>query len=125
MRAAGGRSVLLRLPAPAVPDDPTEQLGLATPQFQDTPLGPAVFRKARPSGSAGQPSRWELMVSASAVARVTPPQSYGSAAALFASVSGVLIDDQLFEVIEATESQAFGQTYMYRLLLRVRAADTL
>ena len=125
MRAAGGRSVLLRLPAPAVPGDPAEALGLATPLFTDVPLGPAVFRKARPSGAQGQPVRWELMISASAVARVTPPQAYGSAAALFASAAGVLIDSQFFELIEATETQAFGQTYMYRLLLRARAADTL
>ncbi len=34
LRAMGGRSVMLRMPAPAVPADPTEQLGIATPAFR-------------------------------------------------------------------------------------------
>ena len=46
MRSAGGRMVLLRLAAPAVPNDDAEQLGLATPQYQDVALGPVTFHKA-------------------------------------------------------------------------------
>ena len=37
---------MLRLPAPAVPGDATEQLGLAVPEFQDVELAPVVFRSA-------------------------------------------------------------------------------
>ena len=44
---AGGRAVLLRMPAPATAGDVTEQLGLAMPEFQDVELAPVVFRKAR------------------------------------------------------------------------------
>ncbi|HEV2619469.1 MAG TPA: hypothetical protein VGU23_05965, partial [Acidobacteriaceae bacterium] len=47
LRAMGGRCVKLRTPAPAVPADVTEQLGIAAPLFQDLILGPVVFRKAR------------------------------------------------------------------------------
>lgn len=125
LRAAGGRAIILRLPVPAQPADPGEQLGLATPQFQDIALGPAVFRKARPTGAGGEAPRWELLLSGSAVERVVVPQGYGSAAALFAGAAGVMVDTAWFEVLEATESQAFGQAYVHRLLLRARAADLL
>jgi hypothetical protein len=125
LRAAGGRQIVLRLPAPAVPADPAEQLGLATPQFQDVPLAPAVFRKARATGSVNAAPRWELLVSGSAVARATGPQGYGSASALFAAAAGVMVDAQWFELVETTETQAFGQAYVYRLIVRERAADAL
>src|SRR5438270_8848951 len=65
LRAAGGRSVVLRLPGPAVPADPAEQLGLAVPELQDLQLGPAVFRKARPAGATDGGPRWELLISGS------------------------------------------------------------
>jgi hypothetical protein len=125
LRAAGGRTVLLRMAAPAVPGDVGEQLGLATPQFQDVPLGPAVFRKARPTGAAGAAPRWELLISASAVAKVAGPQGFQPAEAIFAAAVGALVDDLLLEVLEVTAAQAFGAAYVYRLLVRERAADGL
>ena len=68
LRCAGGRAVLLRMPAPANAGDATEQLGLAAPEFQDVELAPVVFRRAR--GLDGRRrwtrrAKWELMVSAS------------------------------------------------------------
>lgn len=118
LRVAGGRSVLLRLPAPAFAADPAEQLGLATPQFQDVPLGPVVFRKARAITPPGKPARWELLASASVVTRLVGTQSYASASALFASAFGILCDDEFFEILAFTEEQVFGQPYVYRLGLR-------
>ena len=38
LRGVGGRQVLLRTPAPAIPNDDGEQLGLSSPQFQDFPI---------------------------------------------------------------------------------------
>ena len=125
LRAVGGRTVMLRLPAPAVPGDVGEQLGLATPQFQDVPLGPTVFRKARPTGAEGAAPRWELLISASAVARVAGPQGFEPAEAIFAGAAGVLVDDLLLEVLEVTAAQAFGAAYVYRVAVRERAADGL
>ena len=43
LRNAAARSVMLRIPAPAIAGDTAEQLGLATPQFQDVELTPVVF----------------------------------------------------------------------------------
>jgi hypothetical protein len=125
LRLAGGRSVMLRLPASAVPSDPTEQLGLATPQFQDVPLGPVVFRKARPTGAPGKPPRWEMLVSASAVQAIVGSLGSSSAATLFAAAFGVLSDDELLEIVGATEQQLFGAPYCYRLVLRAPIAQML
>lgn len=125
LRLAGGRTVLLRLPAPAVPADPTEQLGLATPQFQDVPLAPVVFRKARASTPAGEAAQWEMLVSASAVQQILGSLAYASAALLFATAFGVLSDDELFEITSATVQQVYGVPYCYRLVLRAPLAQMI
>ena len=117
LRAMGGRSVLLRMPAPAVPADPTEQLGLATPLFQDLPLAPVVFRKARAVATEGKPAKWELLVSATAVEVIVGSLAYASASVLFAQAFGILCDGELLEIISATSEQAFGQPYVYRLVV--------
>lgn len=129
LRAMGGRTVTLRLPAPAVPDDPTEQLGLATPLFQDTPLAPAVFRKARAQVTAGKQTRWELIVSAAAVERIVGSLAYASASVLFAQAAGILLGDpgdpaaELLEILSATSEEAAGRPYVYRLILRAPLAQ--
>jgi hypothetical protein len=124
LRAMGGRSVMLRMPAPATPADPTEQLGLATPAFQDLPLAPVVYRKARATVTEGKAAKWELLVSATAVESLVGSLAYASASVLFAQAYGVLSDDELFEVISATAEEAFGQPYVYRLILRAPQAQT-
>jgi hypothetical protein len=123
LRCAGGRSVLLRMPANASAGDTTEQLGLAAPEFQDVELAPVMFRKARQAASAltvavDKATRWELMVSATAVQKVVGSLGYSAASVLFATAFGVLIDGVLMEVISATEAEVFGAPYVYRLVLR-------
>jgi hypothetical protein len=123
LRCAGGRSVLLRMPANASAGDTTEQLGLAVPEFQDVELAPVVFRKARQAAPAltvapDKATRWELMVSATAVQKVVGSLGYSAASVLFATAFGVLIDGVLMEVVSATESEVFGTPYVYRLVLR-------
>jgi hypothetical protein len=125
LRSNGGRCVLLRLPAPAVPADPTEQLGLATPQFQDVPLAPAVFRRARAVAPLNAPPRWELLVSATALANIAGNQQFSSTAAVIASAAGVLIDEVLYEVLSSTAGQVFGQPYVYRLVVRTPERDAI
>jgi hypothetical protein len=119
IRSAGGRTVLLRTPSPATPGDATEQLGLATPSFQDVPLTPVVYRKALPASPPGKGARWELLVSATAVQGVVGSLAFQSAEVLFAQAFGVLIDGTLMEIETATSSLAFGAPYVYRLVLRV------
>ena len=122
LRVAGGRSVLLRMPAPASAGDTTEQLGLAVPEFQDIALSPVVFRKARTTASVGKVAQWELMVSATAVRTLVGSLGYSAASVLFATAFGVLIDGVLMEVESATESELGGVPYVYRLVLKAPIA---
>jgi hypothetical protein len=122
LQCAGGRAVLLRMPAPANAGDATEQLGLATPTFQDVELAPVVFRKARGTTADGRAAKWELMVSATAVNELVGSLGYSAADVLFAVCFGVLIDAVLMEVESATESEVGGAPYVYRLVLRAPLA---
>lgn len=121
LRCAGGRAVMLRMPAPASAGDTTEQLGLAVPTFQDVELAPVVFRKNRQAvttqAAVGQVARWELMVSATAVNALVGSLGYSAASVLFATAFGVLIDGVLMTVESVTESEAFGAPYVYRLVV--------
>jgi len=118
LRALGGRTVMLRMPAPAVPADVAEQLGIATPTFQDLPLAPVVYRKARATLAAGEAARYELLVSAAVIKGIVGSLAYASASVLFATASGILCGDELMEIVTASEEQVFGRPYVYRLQLR-------
>ena len=122
LQCAGGRSVLLRMPAPANAGDATEQLGLAVPTFQDVELAPVVFRKARTTTVEGKAAKWELMVSATAVNALVGSLGYSAASVLFAVAFGVLIDGVLMEVESARESEVGGAPYVYRVVLRAPLA---
>ena len=121
LRGAGGRSVLLHMPAPAIPGDVGEQLGLATPQFQDVALCPALFRRVRArTGTADKPDQasYELLVSASAVGRAAGTLGLDASDLLFAQAAGVVIDDTLYGITWVAAAEAFGSPYLYRLGLR-------
>ena len=124
LRAAAGREVILRLPAPAS-SLVSEQLGLATPYFQDVPLAPVVFRKARFPAPVGKPAPVELLVSATVIERIVGTLQYDSPRVLFANAMGVLIDEVLFAIASATPEQAFGKAYLYRLVLYAPVAETV
>lgn len=123
LRAAGGRSVLLRTPAPATAGDIAEQLGLETPEFQDVELAPAVFRKAHARMEENKAARYELLVSVTAVQSLVGSLGYAAANALFSSAFGVLVDGVLMTIEAVTDSEANGAPYLYRLLLRAPAQE--
>lgn len=110
LRANGGRSVWLRMPAPAVAGNDAEQLGLATPEFQDAELSPTVLRKAESATS--------LLVSASAVKAIVGSLKFDSAEVLFETAAGVVIDGVLFAVVASAASVWDGEPYSYCLTLR-------
>jgi hypothetical protein len=109
LRANGGRAVLLRLPAPAVANSDGEQLGLATPLFQDVELAPATFR------SAGKASI--LLISGSAVKAVVGSLQFNSAEVLFETAAGIVVDGLLYTILSSTATTADGATYSYSLEL--------
>lgn len=117
LRGTGGRSVQLRVPAPAVAGDVTEQLGLSSPGFADMELAPVAFRRARARVAEERAPVWELLVSASAVEKLAGSRQ-GGVAVLLATAAGVVVDGVLMEIEAVTSSGMGGMTYVYRLLLQ-------
>jgi hypothetical protein len=66
----------------------------------------------------GQLPKYELLISADAVAAQVTQLQLSSAQALFSMASGVAVAGKLFliEAVSASESQ--GQAWLYRLLLQ-------
>jgi hypothetical protein len=121
LRNARSRTVMLRIPAPAIAGDNTEQLGLATPRFQDVELTPAVFRTASGKLAKDGTRQRELLLSATTVEALTGSGSFAAANALFATAFGILVDDTLLAIASVEEIEAGGAVCGYRLLLREAA----
>lgn len=116
---AGGGAIASLLVAPATGDSSDAgQVGVNAPNFQQMPLSPAIFRKIRVVMQEGQLSQYELLVSASAVEKQVSALQLASADALFDAAAGVLINGSQFVIESRSVSEALGQVYLYRLLLR-------
>ena len=125
LRCVGGRTVLLRLPTNAVAGSDSEQLGAASPSYEDIPLSPAVFRRLRPKLRAGAANQYELLISASSVQAQLGLMELGSTDQLFAMAVGVFVDGELMLIVAAAEAEAFGCPYLYRLILAAPNNQTL
>lgn len=118
LRANGGTTASLQMPPLTGDATDAAQLGLNAPNFQLLPLSPVVFRRARVTMQEGEQQKYELLISADAVATQTSQLQLASADLLFSMASGVVVAGKLF-VIEATYiSESQGEVYLYRLLLR-------
>jgi hypothetical protein len=111
LRTNGGRVVMLRMPSPAASGSAAEELGLATPEFQDVLLGPAVFRKAE--------SLTKLLVSGEAVRALVGSLAFDSADVLFEAAAGVVVDGLVLEITNSVAMSAGGEDYCWCLTLRV------
>jgi hypothetical protein len=118
LRAGGGTTACLQMPPLQGDSTNAGQIGLNAPGFLSLPLAPALFRKARVSMQDGQLPKYELLISADAVAAQVTQLQLSSAQALFSMASGVAVAGKLFliEAVSASESQ--GQAWLYRLLLQ-------
>ena len=118
LRAGGGTTASLQMPPLQGDTTDAGQLGLDAPGFLSLPLSPVAFRKARVDLQDGQLPKYELMISAQAVAAQVAQQKLSSAEALFSMAAGVVVAGKLF-LIEAVSSSVFqGEPYLYRLLLQ-------
>jgi hypothetical protein len=125
LRCLGGTTALLRLPTNAVAGSDVEQLGEATPSYEDIPLSPAVFRRLRPQLQDGIVNRYELLISASSIQAQLCLLQLSSTDQLFAMAAGIFVDGELMPIEAAAEAEAFGRPYLYRLILRGPQSQTL
>jgi hypothetical protein len=117
LRSMTGTTALLRVTGINT-DTSQSEVGLVATTFYDAVVSPVVMRKLRPTWQESGESKWELFVSATSIAQQVNTLNLESAQALFAMTLAITVagHDYLIESIAANE--AFGQVYLYRLLLR-------
>lgn len=124
LRTTGGRTLQLRFSLPAAAGDVTEQIGLATPGFEDLDLAPAVLRKSRAHMAEGKAARFEVLVSAACVEALAGGGGL-SVDVLFAQALGVVVGESVMAIVAVTSSEVDGVAYVYRLMLRGSIADAV
>ena len=117
LRSAAGATALLRVTSSNT-DTAMSELGLVATAFAEFPLSPVVMRKLRPSWQEGGESKWELLVSATGVEQQVDALDLESAQSLFAMTLAVTVAEQDYLIESVASNEAFGQVYLYRLLLR-------
>jgi len=117
LRSVGGTTALLRV-ADANTDTNMSELGLVATTFSNVAISPVVLRKLRPGWQASDETVWELLVSSTSVCQQVSALDLLSAQALFAMTLAVTVSGQEYEIESVAANEAFGQVYLYRLLLR-------
>jgi hypothetical protein len=118
LRSVSGTTALLRMTGTTT-DTNQSELGLAPTTFSDVVVSPVVMRKLRPSWKASSgAAEWELLVSATSVQQQVSALDLASAQALFGMTLAVTVSGQDYLIESVASNEAFGQVYLYRLLLR-------
>ncbi len=117
LRSAAGTTALLRVTGTNA-DTSMSEVGLVATTFADVPVSPALMRKLRPTWQEGRESKWELLVSATSVQQQVNTLDLPSAQSLFAMTLAVTVAGQDYLIESIASNKAFGQVYLYRLLLR-------
>jgi len=124
LRSLTGTTALLRVTNKNSVSTQSE-LGLATTAFADVSISPVVMRKLRPNWQEAGTPQWELLVSATCVEQQVSAMELHSAFSLFELTLAVTIAGQSYLVESYTSNEAFGQVYLYRLLLRETKTQAL
>ncbi len=117
LRSVAGTTALLRVTSTNT-DAGMSEVGLVSTTFADVPVSPVLMRKLRPSWQEGGESKWELLVSATSVEQRVNALDLSSAQSLFAMTLAVTVAGQDYLIESIASNEAFGQVYLYRLLLR-------
>jgi len=117
LRSVSGTSALLRVTGTNT-DTSQSELGIVATAFSEVVVSPVLMRKLRPSWQEGGESKWELLVSATGVEQQVRTLDLPSAQALFAMTLAVTVAGQDYLIESIASNEAFGQVYLYRLLLR-------
>lgn len=117
LRSVAGTSALLRVTGTNTETNQSE-LGLVATTFADVVVSPVVMRKLQPTWKEGEGPRWELLVSATGVEQQVSALDLSSAQSLFAMTLAVTVAGQDYLIESIASNEAFGNVYLYRLLLR-------
>ena len=117
LRSLTGTTALLRVTGTTT-DTSQSEVGLVATTFYDAVVSPVVLRKLSPTWKEGGQSRWELLVSATSVQQQVNALDLPSAQSLFALTLLVTVAGQDYLIESIAANEAFGQAYLYRLLLR-------
>jgi hypothetical protein len=117
LRSAAGTAALLRVTGTNT-DTSMSEVGLVATTFAEVAVSPALMRKLRPTWQEGGESKWELLVSATSVEQQVSTLDLPSAQSLFAMTLAVTVAGQDYLIESIASNEAFGQVYLYRLLLR-------
>jgi hypothetical protein len=117
LRSVTGTSALLRVTG-ANTDSSQSEVGLVATTFAEVVVSPVVMRKLRPTWQENGESKWELLISATGIEHQVNSLDIASAQALFAMTLAVTVTGQDYLIESIAANEAFGQVYLYRLLLR-------
>ncbi len=117
LRSVTGTTALLRVTRTNT-DTSQSEVGLVATTFADVVVSPVVMRKQHPGWQEGDESKWELLVSATGVQSQVNALDLESAQSLFAMTLAVTVAGQDYLIESIAANEAFGQVYLYRLLLR-------
>jgi hypothetical protein len=117
LRSVGGVSAQLVVTSTST-DTTMSEMGLVATNFGSVIVSPVVMRKLRPTWQEGNQSKWELFISATSVDEQVGALNLASAQELFAMTLSVIVTEQSYLIEAIAANEAFGQTYLYRLLLR-------
>ena len=117
LRSVTGTTAFLRVTGTNT-DTNMSEVGLVATTFAEVPISPAVMRKLRPTWQEGGESKWELLVSATSVEQQVSALDLSSAQSLFSMTLAVTVAGQDYLIESIASNEAFGQVYLYRLLLR-------
>jgi hypothetical protein len=117
LRSVAGTTALLRVTGTNT-DTSQSEVGLVATIFAEVVVSPVVMRKLRPSWQENGESKWELLISATGIEQQVNALDLGSAQSLFSMALGVTVAGQDYLIESVAANEAFGQVYLYRLLLR-------
>ena len=76
------------------------------------------MRKLHPAWQSDNVPKWELLVSATGVQQQVIALDLASAQSLFSMTMAVIVAAQSYIIESVASNEAFGEVYLYRLLLR-------
>ena len=117
LRSVAGTTALLRVTGTNAETSQSE-VGLVATTFSDVVVSPVVMRKLRPTWQEGGESKWELLASATGIQQQVDALNLTSAQSLFSMTLAVTVAGQDYLIESIASNEAFGQVYLYRLLLR-------